>query len=200
MARWRLWNLAATEGVQCTSNLEYHINDRTFGLESRLLDAPDVEVSEEGVKKLGKLRLIVILRLRDPKLEAYEKGIKGRTEINSHLCIESRQQPGQWQWWKMQPCLGLKSQWRPPLQDYQNNFLLLLNRVNLPVTFSRIQLHVCLVRVELQQTCKAAISATETERGRFESPSRRLLKVVKYGLKRSTGFLHFWCSWPPIIL
>ena len=37
------------------------------------MDAPDVEVSEEGVKKLGKLRLIVILRLRDPKLEAYKR-------------------------------------------------------------------------------------------------------------------------------
>mgnify|MGYP003324568990 CR=1 FL=1 len=115
--------------------------------DSGLLDAPDVKVSKKGVKKLDKLRLIVILRLRDPKLEAYEKGIKGRTEINSHLCIESRQQPGQWQWWKMQPCLGLKSQWRPPLQDYQNNFLLLLNRVNLPVTFSRIQSHVCQLNI-----------------------------------------------------
>lgn len=41
--------------------------------DSGLLDAPDVEVSEEGVKKLGKLRLIVILRLRDPKLEAYKR-------------------------------------------------------------------------------------------------------------------------------
>ena len=73
VARWRLWNRAATEGVRCTSNLEEHINDRTFGLESRLLDAPDVEVSKKGVKKLVKLRLIVILRLRDPKLEAYKR-------------------------------------------------------------------------------------------------------------------------------
>ena len=41
-----------------------------------------------------------------------------------------------------------------------------------------------LLPVEVFQTCKAAISATETERGRFESPSRRLLKVVKIWFKK----------------
>ena len=63
-----MWNRAATVGAQCTSNLKGR------GLSMRelychVLGAPYVEVSEEGVKELSKLRLIVILRFRDPKLE-----------------------------------------------------------------------------------------------------------------------------------
>ena len=41
-----------------------------------VLGSPDVEVSEERVEKLGKLWLIMILRLRDPKLEAFRRGSK----------------------------------------------------------------------------------------------------------------------------
>ena len=42
--------------------------------------SPDVEVSEKGVKKLGQLRLVVILRLRDPKFEAYNKTKEIKTD------------------------------------------------------------------------------------------------------------------------
>ena len=35
------------------------------------------------------------------------------------------------------------------------------------------------VHDNLRRTCKAAISATDTDRGRFESPSRRLLETIR---------------------
>ena len=70
VARWRLWNLPATVGAQCTSNLEQVWIGLNWFV---ILSSPDVEVGKEGVEQLGELWLVMILRLRDPELKACTK-------------------------------------------------------------------------------------------------------------------------------
>ena len=99
VARWRLWNLPATVGAQCTSNLEQVWIGLNWFV---ILSSPDVEVGKEGIEQLGELWLVMILRLRDPELKActkilmsLKKGNISQHPWHYHLCIESQQLHGQ---------------------------------------------------------------------------------------------------------
>ena len=178
VARWRLWNLPATVGAQCTSNLEQVWIGLNWFV---ILSSPDVEVGKEGIEQLGELWLVMILRLRDPELKACTKIMMSLKRGNISQHPWHNHSPVYWvsaaAWSTVvvenPTILGVEVAVDTILT--KQLFKLSKNHVYLKMQFS-LRLH---VHDNLRRTCKAAISATDTDRGRLESPSRRLLETIR---------------------